>query len=146
MLEHMSDLARSDAREGEWGKLIFGEELGIGGFVAVLRRAAAEFGQEKELISMERVRVMALEVAIEDGGEFCDADLVAGFLLSFAGRRNRGRLTDIGPAAGQSPGAILNFADEKDAAVAENGGADIDFGSGVASLLGEEVLEWGGAG
>ena len=146
MLELMSDLARSDARKGKRGKLIFGEELGIGGFVAVLRRAAAEFAEEEELIGMEGVRGMALQVAIEEGGELGDADLVAGFLLGFAGCGDGRRLADVGPTAGESPGAILDFADEENAAVAENGGADIDFGSGVASLLGEEVLEWGGAG
>lgn len=145
MLEHMGDLAWSDAGEGKRGKLIFGEELGIGGFVAVLRRAAAEFGEEEELIGMEGVRGMALEVAIEKGGELRDADLVARFLLSFAGRGDGGRLADVGPAAGESPGAVLKFADEKDATVTKDGDADIDFGSGVASLAGEEVLEGSGA-
>lgn len=146
MLEHVRDLARGDAGEGKRRQVVFGEELGIGGFVAVLRGTAAEFAEEEKLVGMKGVRRMALKVAIENGGKFGDADFVTGFFAGFASGRDGGRLADVGPAAGKRPVAVLKFAHEEDAAIVERGDADVDFGGGVAGLLGEESLNERGGG
>ena len=144
MFEEVSDLGRRDARERKWRKLIFGEELGVGGFVAVLRRAADEFGEEEDFVSMERVGWMAVEVAVENGGEFGDANLEAGFFAGFASSGDGGWLADIGPATREGPAAVLEFADEEDAAILESGDAHINLGRGIARLLGKKFLQTSG--
>ena len=143
VFEEVSDLGGGDAEEGERREIIFGEKLGASGFVAVLRSATGEFGKEEELVGMEGVRRMAVEIAVEHGGEFGDADFVARFLTSFACGGDGRRLADIGPSAGKSPAAVFEFADEEDAAVLEYGDARVNFGSGVAGLLGKDFDERG---
>lgn len=120
--------------------MLFREKLGAGGFWAVLRSAAMEFSEEEDFVGMEGVGRMALAVAIEKGNEFGEANFVAGFFADFASGGDGGRLANIGPAAGKSPAVVLEFANQEDAVVAKGSDANIDFGSGVAGLLGEEVL------
>jgi hypothetical protein len=145
MLKHMGDLQWRNTTERERREMILGEKLGAGGFVAVQRNAAAELGEEEEFIDMKYVGRVAVEVAVKDGSEFSDADVVARFLTSFAGGGSGRRLADIGPTAGKRPATILEFTDEKDAAILEGGNADIDFGGGVTGLLGEERGNWSSA-
>jgi len=109
--------------------------------MAVLRRAACEFSEEEKLIGVEDIGRMTMEVAVEDGGEFGDADFVAGFFAGFADGSHGGRLADVGPTTGESPAAVLEFAYEQDAAVLEYGDAHIRFGCGVTGLLGKEILQ-----
>ena len=141
VFEHEGDLWGSDAHEGKRREIVFGEEGGAGSFVAVLRAATSDFGEEKKLVGVKGVGRMAMKIAIVDRGEFGDADVVAGFLASFAGGGDGRRLTHIGPATGESPAAIFDFADEEDFSVLESSDARIDFGSGVAGLLGEKIFE-----
>ena len=146
VVEHQGDLDRSDTDERERGKICFGKEGGVSSFVAVLRAATGDFGEEEKFVGVEGEWRMAVEVAVVDGGEFGDADVVAGFFANFAGGGDGRRLTDIGPTAGKSPTAILKFTHEKDFVVLESGGTDIDFGSGVTGLLGEKIFQGFGAG
>ena len=146
VIEEVSDLGGRDAEKGERREIIFGEKLGASGFVAVLRSATGEFGKEEELVGVEGVRRMAVEIAVENGSEFGDADFVAGFLTSLASSSYRRWLTDIGPSAGKSPAAVFQFTDEEDAAVLEYGDARVNFGSGVAGLLGKDFDERGRVG
>jgi hypothetical protein len=138
MLEHMSNLPGGDARKRERGKLVFGEKLGASGFVAVLRAAAAEFAEEKEFVSVEGVRRMAVEVTVIEGSELGDTHVVAGLFPGFAGGSGAGRFTDVNPAAWEGPAAILEFAHKKNAAVMKDSDANVDLGCGVAGLVGEE--------
>ncbi len=140
MMKEVGNLRRRDAGQGKRRDTALGKEFGVGGLIAVLRSTTGEFGEEKEFVGMKRVRRVVVKVAIEQGREFSNADFVARFLAGFPGRRNGGRLTDIGPSAGQSPKAVREFADKKDAFVPESGDANIDFGSGIAGLLGEELF------
>jgi hypothetical protein len=87
---------------------------------------------------------MAVEVAVENSGEFGDADVVAGFFAGFSGSSGAGRLAHVGPATGKGPKAILELADQENSVVAEGGDADIDFRGGVAGLLREEIVDGGG--
>ena len=86
VFEEVRDLGWSDARKGERRQLIFGEELGIGSFVAVLWSAAGKFPDKEKFVRVEGVRGMAVKVAIENGGEFGDANFVARFFEDFASR------------------------------------------------------------
>ena len=138
MLEHMSNLPGGDARKRERGKLVFGEKLGASGFLAVLRGAAAEFAEEKEFVSVEGVRRMAMEVAVIKGSELGDTYVVAGLFTGFTGRGDAGRFTDVNPAAGEGPSAVFEFAHKKNAAVLKDSDANVDLGCGVACLLGEK--------
>lgn len=138
MLEHMSNLPVGDARKRERGKLVFGKKLGASGFVAVLRGAAAEFAEEKEFVSVEGVRRMAVEVAVIQGGELGDTHVVAGLFPGLTGGSGARRFTDVNPAAGEGPAAVLEFAHKKNAAVMKDSDANVDLGCGVASLLGEK--------
>jgi hypothetical protein len=142
----VGDLRESDACQGEWGKSIFGEELGVGGFVTVPRRTVTNLGEEEEFVGMEDVGRMAVQVAVKDGGEFGDTHFVTGFFASFARRRVTGSFADVGPTAGEGPEAVLKFTNEENSALAEGGDSDIDFGSGVTGLLGEKVQDRSGAG
>ena len=126
--------------------MIFGEELGVGGFMAVLGSATGEFGEEEDFVGVKGIGRMTVEVAVENGGEFGNADIEAGFFASFAGSGNGGRFPDIGPTAWKGPATVLELADEKDASITEGSDADIDFGSGVAGLLGEEIADGSGSG
>ena len=146
VFEEVGDLGGRDAIKGERGNMVFGEKLSAGGFVAVLGSATGEFGKEEKLVGMEGVRRMAVEIAVEDGSEFGDADFVAGFLTSFPCGRDGRRLADIGPPAGKSPAAVFEFADEKDATVPEGGDARVNFRRGVAGLLGKDFDERGRVG
>ena len=112
MFEEMGDLGGSDAAQGEWRETVFGEKLSVGGFIAVLRSATGEFGEEEKFVGVERMGRMIVEVAVENGGEFSDANFIARFLAGFAGRGDRGRLANIRPTAGEGPAAILQFTDE----------------------------------
>jgi hypothetical protein len=71
---------------------------------------------------------MVVEVVVVDGGQFYRFGLVAGFFTDFAKGGDAGRIADVGPAAGESPGAIVTLFDEQDAIVVEDGGADVDLG------------------
>jgi hypothetical protein len=146
VFEEMGDLGGRDAGEGKRGDIVFGEELGVGGFVAVFRSAAGEIGEEEKLVGVKGVRRMAVEVTVEDSSEFGDADFVAGFLADFAGGGDGRRLANIGPTTGKSPAAIFEFADEEDASIPECGDADVYFGSGVTGLLGEKIGDRNGVG
>ncbi len=146
VLEDVGDLLGSDATERERREMIFGEELGIRGFVAVLGSTADEFGEEKDFVGMKGVGRMAVQIAVEEGDKLGDADVVAGFFAGFAGGGDGGRLTDIGPTAGEGPATVLEFPDKEDAAIPESGNANIDFGRGVTGLLGEEILKGSGTG
>jgi hypothetical protein len=138
MLEHMSNLPGGDARKRKRGKLLFGEKLGASGFVAVMRGAAAEFAEEKKFVSVEGVRRMAMEVAVIKGGELGDTHVVARLFTGFTRGSGAGRFTDVNPAAGEGPAAVLEFAHEKNAAVLKDSDANVDLGRCVASLLGEK--------
>ena len=146
VVEHEGDLGWSDADEGKRGKICFGEEGGVGGFVAVLRAASGDFGEEEKFVGVEGERWMTVKIAVVDSSKFGDADVVARFFANFAGGGDGRRLTDIGPATGESPAAIFEFADEEDFSVLESSDARIDFGSGVAGLLGEKIFEGFGVG
>jgi len=141
VMEEVSNLGGSNAEGGEWRQAVFGEELGVGGFMAVLRRAAREFGEEEKLIGVGDIGRMTVEVAVENSGEFGDADFVAGFFTGFADGSDGGRLADVGPPAGEGPAAVLEFAYEQDAAVLECRDTHIRFGCGVTGLLGKEILQ-----
>jgi hypothetical protein len=143
VFEEVSDLGRSDAEEGERREVVFVEELSFGGFMAVFGSATCDFGKEEKLVGMEGVGRMAVKIAVEDRGEFGDADFVAGFLVRFAGGGDGGRFTYVSPAARKSPPAIFQFADKQDATVLEGGNAGIHFWSGIAGLLGEELSNRG---
>jgi hypothetical protein len=146
MFEHVSDLRGHNSSERERREMIFGEELGVGGFLAVRGGTSAKLGEEKEFVNMKYVGRMTVEVAVEDGSEFGDADFVARFFASFAGSGGGRRLADIGPTAGKRPATVLAFTNKKDAAILEGGNADIDFGRGVTGLLRKERGDWTGAG
>lgn len=47
VFEHEGDLVGSDAHEGKRREIVLGEESGVGGFVAVLRAASSDFGEEE---------------------------------------------------------------------------------------------------
>jgi len=138
MLEHMSDLRGGDARKGERGKLVFGKKLRAGGFVAVLRGAAAEFAEEEKFVSVEGVRRMAVEVAVIKGSERGDTHVVAGLFPGLTGGSDAWRFTDVNPAAGEGPAAVLEFAHKKNAAVMKDSDANVNLGCGVAGLLCEK--------
>lgn len=146
VLEHVRDLRGHDAAEGKWGKPIGSEELSTGGFVAVARGAAEQFRKKENLVGVEGVRGMAVQFPVIEGGEFGDTDFVAGFFANLASRSEGGGLAHIGPAAGECPETVIEFADEKDAPVAEGSNAHINFGRGIAGLLREKVLNGSGAG
>ena len=141
VFEEVRDLRRGDSIEGKRRDVVFGEELGVGGFIAALRGAADHFAEEEKFVGMEGVGRMAVQVAVKDGGEFGDANFVTGFFTDFAGGGDRRRVADIGPAAREGPAAVFDFTDEKEAIVLEGGDASVDFGSGVAELFGENFLE-----
>ena len=146
VVEEVSNLRGRDATEGKWGKMVFGEKLGVGSLVAVLRRATYEFGEKKKFVGMKEVGRMAVEVAVKDGCEFADANLIAGLFAGFTdGSEGRG-FTHIGPASGEGPATVLEFADEEDATILEGSDADIDFGSGVTGLPGEKFFQGIGSG
>jgi hypothetical protein len=146
MLEHVGDLRWSDARQGKRRETILSEELGVGGFVTILRRAATNFREEEKFVGMEDVGRMAVKVAVKDGSEFGDADFVAGFFASLACSSSAGSFADVSPTAGKCPEPVLKFANEQDAVIAKGGDANIDLGSGVTGLLREEVEDRGRAG
>ena len=85
-----------------------------------------------------------MEVAVEDGGEFGDANFVAGLFAGFASSGDGGWFANIGPATGEGPAAILEFADEENTAILEGGDTHINFGGSIARLLGEEFLQTNG--
>jgi len=142
VLEHASDLRGSDTGKGEWWKSVFGKKLGAGGFMAVLSRATLEFAEEKELVSVESVRRVPVEVTVVQRCELRDANVVAGFFPGLARGGDAGRLTHIGPAARERPATVFNLADQENAAIMKDGGANIDFGSGIACLTREERGRW----
>ena len=146
MLEHERDLTGHNADEGERRKLILREEAGIGGFVAVLRGATADFGEKKHFVRVEGVGRMSVKFAVKDGREFGDVNFVAGFFAGLACSGDGGRFADIGPSSRKGPAAVFEFANEKEAALTECGDADVDLGRGVTGLLGEEILDRSGAG
>jgi hypothetical protein len=141
VVEEVGDLGGGDSAHGELGKIVFGKKLSAGGFVAVGGGASDEVSEEEEFVGVESVGGMVVQIAIENRGEFCDANFVAGFFAKFADGGERGRFADIGPAAGKCPAAIVEFTNQQDAAVFECGDAHIDFGSGVTGLLGEDFLK-----
>lgn len=130
----MGDLRVGDARKGEWRKLVFSEKASIGGFVAVFSGAAAELAHEEEFVGVESVRWVTLKVPVVKRGKLGDGNVVAGLFPGLAGSGEARRFTGIGPAAGERPAAVFELADQKNAAEVKDGGADIDFGSGVAGL------------
>jgi hypothetical protein len=138
MLEQMSNLPGGDARKRERGKLVFGEKLGASGFVAILRGAAAEFAEEKEFVSVEGVRRMAVEVAVIEGSELGDTHVVARLFTGFTRGGGAGRFTHVNPAAGEGPAAVLEFAHKKNAPVTKDSDTNVDLGCGVAGLPGEK--------
>lgn len=87
-----------------------------------------------------------MKFAVKEGGQFRDADFETGFFTNLASGGDGGRLANVRPAAGKRPAAVLNFADEKNLAIAERSDTHVDLGSGVARLLGKEVLDRSGAG
>jgi hypothetical protein len=103
--------------------MIFGEELRIGGLVTVLGSAAFQFREEEDFVGVKGVMGMALQVAVEKSGELGDAHIEAGLFADFAHGSDRRRFANIGPAAGEGPAAVFEFANEKDAVVAESGDA-----------------------
>jgi hypothetical protein len=143
VFEEVSDLGRCDTQEGERREMVFVEELGFGGFMAVFGSATGDFGKEEKLVGMEGVGRMTMKIAVEDRSELGDANFVAGFLVRFAGGGDGGRFTDVSPATGKSPPAVFQFTDKQDAPVFEGGNASIHFWSGVAGLLGEELSNRG---
>jgi len=100
-----------------------------------------QFAEEKKLVSVESVRRVSLDVAIVKGCKLGDADLVAGLFPGFARGGDARRFTSIGPAARECPGAVLDFADQQNAAVAKDRRANVDFGSGIAGLCGKECRD-----
>jgi threonine dehydratase len=112
VFEEVGDLRRRDAIEGQRRDIVLRKELGVGGFVAALRGAADDFAEEEKFVGMESVGRMAMKVAVEDGGEFGDANFVAGFFKDFASGGNGRRLPDVSPTAGEGPAAVFEFADE----------------------------------
>jgi len=97
-----------------------------------------QFTEEKELVSVESVRRVSLEVAVVKSRKLGDANVVAGLFPGFARGGDAGRFTGIGPAARECPGAVVDFADQENAAVAKNRSANVDFGSGITGLRGKE--------
>jgi len=97
-----------------------------------------QFTEEKKLVSVESVRRVSLEVAVVKSRKLGDANVVAGLFPGFARGGDAGRFTGIGPAARECPGAVVDFADQENAAVAKNRSANIDFGSGITGLRGKE--------
>jgi len=146
VFEEVGDLGGGDANEREWGEMVFGKELCISGFVGVFRGSTNDLGKEEKLVGVEGVGRMAVKIAIKDGGELGDANLIAGFFAGFASGGDRWRLADIGPTAGEGPAAVFEFSDKKDAAVLEGGHSSINFWSGVTGLLGKEFFERFGVG
>jgi hypothetical protein len=146
MVEHMDDLGGSDAVDGEWWEIVFGEELCVGGFLAVQGSATREFCEKKKLIGVKDVVRMAVEVAIEESGKLGDADFVAGFFASFASCSDGRRLANIGPTPGQRPAAILKFADKENALIPKGSDANINFWRGITRLLGKKIVEESGGG
>ena len=138
VLEHVSDLRGSDAGKGKWWKPVFGKKLGAGGFMAVLSRATLKFAEEKELVSVESVGRVPVKVTVVERCELGDANVVAGFFPGLARGGDAGRLTHIGPAARERPAPVFNLADEENAAIVKNCGANVDFGSRIACLTREE--------
>src|SRR6516162_4451801 len=132
VLEHVSDLRGSNAGKGEWWKPVFGKKLGAGGFMAVLSRATLEFAEEKELVSVESVGRVPVKVTVVERCKLADANVVAGFFPGLARGGDAGRLTHIGPAARERPATVFDLADEENAAIVKNCGANVDFGSGIA--------------
>ena len=126
--------------------MVFGEKIGGGGFNAGGGGATKEASEKKELVDMERHGRMAVFVAIEDSGEFGDGDVEAGFFFDLADGDGAGGFTDVGPTTGKSPEAVFAFLNEEDAVAIEDGGADIDFGSGVPEIIFEDVEERSGIG
>ena len=141
MLEQVSDLFRGDANERQRWQVVLVEKFGAAGFVTALRRAASDFGEKEKLVGVKGVGRMTVKIAVKNGGEFGDADLVAGFFAHFAGGGDGGRFADIGPTAGECPATIFEFMDEENLVVFEGGDTCVDFGSSVARLLGEEIFE-----
>jgi len=146
VVEEMGDLGGSDATERECGEMVLGEKLGVRGFVTILGRATCELGEKKKFVGMKDVGRMAVEVAVKDGCEFADANLIAGFFAGFTDGSEGRRFTHIGPASGEGPATVLEFADEEDATILEGSDADIDFGSGVTGLLGKKFFQEIGTG
>ena len=142
MFKHVGDLGGGDAHERERRELILNEELCVGGFMTVSWSAPDKFGKEKKFVGVKGVEGMAVEVTVEDGSEFGDADIVARFFACFAGGSNRRRLADVGPTAGEGPATVLKFANKKNAALLESGHTNIDLGRGVTRLLGKEFRDW----
>jgi hypothetical protein len=146
VFEEESDLGRGDARKGERGKMAFSEELGVGGFVAGLRRATNDVRKEEEFVGVEEVGRMTVKVAVEESGKSGDVDLIAGFFASFADGRGGRRLADISPAAGEGPATVFEFANQQDAAIVKSGDTNIDFRSGITGLLAEQIGNGSGIG
>ena len=120
--------------------------MGIGGFVAGLRRASDDVRKEEEFVGVKDVGRMTVEVAVEESGKFGDADFVAGFFAGFADGRDGRRLADISPAPGEGPETVFEFAHKQDAAVLERSDANIDFRSGITGLLAEQIGNGSGIG
>ncbi len=139
MFEHVADLRRRDAGERKWRQRIFQEELSVTSFVARLRRTATNLADEEELVGMEHVGRVAVEIAIENSSEFADANFVPRFFACFTSSGGAGSFADVRPTAGESPQAILKFANEEDPILPESRDANIDLGSGIAGLLSEEI-------
>ena len=77
---------------------------------------------------MERIRRVVVEVVVVDGGQLTPLWLHSRIFADFAEGGDAGRVADVGPATGESPGTVVAF-DEEDAIVVEDGGADVDFGA-----------------
>jgi hypothetical protein len=146
VIEEAVDLGWSHPGEGQFGELMAGEECGSGGFVAGGEEVAVDpFAEEEELVDVIRERRdMALAFAVEDGEDLNGAGDEAGFLLDFTGYGVRGRVIDVGPAAGDGPAAaVCIFPDEEDLVIMEHDAADIDLRGGVAEIVGIELEDFG---
>lgn len=141
MMEEVGDLSGSDAAQRKRWKIVLSKELGASCLVAIFWSATDDFGKKEELVGVEGVRRMAVEVTVEKGGEFADADFVAGFFASFPNGGNGGRLADICPATRECPTAVREFADQKNAFALESSDTNIDLGSGVTELPGEKLFQ-----
>jgi hypothetical protein len=141
VFEEMRDLRRSDAIEGERRDVVFREELDVRGFVAALRRAADHFREKEKFVGVEGIRRMAVKVAVENGSQLRDANLVAGFFARFTRSGDGRRLADVSPASGKGPAAVFELTDEKKAVVLEGGDAGINFWRGIADLFQENLFE-----
>ena len=141
MFEHMGDLRWSDAGKRERRKFVLRKKLGASGFMAVLSRTTLEFTEEEKFVGVKGMRRVPMEVAVVKRRKLGDANVVAGLFSGFACGGEARRFTDIGPAAGEGPAAVVKFADEEYAAVVKDGRTDVNFRSGVARLPVEKCVD-----